>query len=326
MDKLTDKFGREITYLRISVTDRCNLRCIYCMPDCGIVSKSHEELLSLEEILKIAKTAASLGIDKIRLTGGEPLVRKNLVGLVGSLNDIDGIKDISMTTNGILLKEYAAGLKKAGLRRLNISLDSLKDDRYRRITRCGILGDVLDGIEKAIEAGFSPIKINVLLLDDITKDEIAYFLRLTIENSISVRFLEFMPVNSFYNAENFVSSRIVMDIATKFGRIEETAILGDGPAKVYKFENALGAFGLISPMSDKFCGNCNRLRLTSDGFLKACLHSDLKVDLRTPLRNGIDADGIARLIKLAVAIKPKEHSLGRSAPLGREFSMCQIGG
>ncbi len=326
MDRLIDKFGRRIDYLRISVTDRCNLRCVYCMPSCGIVTKAHEELLSFEEISRIVKAAAYLGIAKIRLTGGEPLVRKNLASLIISLNKISGIKDISMTTNGVLLKEYAAELKEAGLKRINISLDSLKEDRYRSITRHGALEDVLDGIGRALENGFSHIKLNVLLLDDITEDEIKNFLILIIENNISVRFLEFMPVNSFYKSENFVSCKTVMAVAKRLGVVEESKALGSGPAKEYRLKDGLGTFGLISPMSDKFCASCNRLRLTSDGFMKSCLHSDLKVDLRNPLRKGIDEEGLARLIKLAVDIKPKEHSLDKGVPLVHEFSMCQIGG
>src|SRR3989338_9137494 len=326
MDKLIDKFGREINYLRISVTDRCNLRCIYCMPSCGIISKPHEDLLSFEEITRVVRAAARLGIDRIRLTGGEPLVRKGLVGLVRSLNKIDGIKDISMTTNGVLLKEYASELKEAGLKRVNVSLDSLRGDRYRAITRHGLLDDVLDGINESLKVGLSPVKINALLLDDVDDNEISRFLRLTIANEISVRFLEFMPVNSFYRPTNFVSSKAVMDAARRFDMVEETEVLGEGPAKVYKFKNALGTFGLISPMSDKFCANCNRLRLTSDGFLKPCLHSNMKVDLRTFLRSGRGMDEIVKLIKLAADIKSKEHYLDRDRPKDPEFSMCQIGG
>lgn len=326
MYKLIDKFDRTIDYLRISVTDRCNLRCIYCMPSCGIISKPHEDLLSFEEITRVVRAAACLGIDKIRLTGGEPLVRKGLVGLVRSLNKIDGIKDISMTTNGVLLKEYASELKEAGLRRINVSLDSLKEDRYRAITRHGLLDDVLDGINESLKVGFSPVKINALLLDDVDDNEIGRFLRLTIENEISVRFLEFMPVNSFYRPTNFVSSKAVMDAAKRFDIVEETEVLGEGPAKAYKFKNALGTFGLISPMSDKFCANCNRLRLTSDGFLKPCLHSNMKVDLRASLRSGRGMDEIVKLIKLAADIKPREHHLDRDRPKDPEFSMCQIGG
>lgn len=323
---LIDNYNRKIDYLRISVTDRCNLRCIYCMPECGIIHKPQEDILSFEELSEIVRAAVELGMNKIRLTGGEPLVRKNLVSLIYSLNNIEGIKDISLTTNGILLKEYAGELKKAGLKRLNISLDSLRQDRYKFITRQDRLDEVLEGIREAFRAGLSPLKINCLLLDDMDEDELADFLRLSIENPICVRFLEFMPVNSFYKVENFVSSSGVLKIAKRFGNMEEVRILGAGPARVYKFRNALGSFGIISAMSNKFCSNCNRLRLTSDGFLKLCLHSDLKVNLREPLRKGADKDKLCQLIKLAVSMKPKEHSLDKSKLKSSEFSMCQIGG
>lgn len=321
-----DKYNRKIDYLRISVTDRCNLRCIYCMPECGIVNKSHEEMLSFEEIIEIVKAGACLGIDKIRLTGGEPLVRKDLVRLIESLNMIKSLKDISLTTNGILLKEFVIDLKKAGLKRINISLDSLRQERYNVITRGGNLGDIWRGINQALKAGFSLIKINVLLLNGIKKEEIIEFLKLSIESPLHIRFLEFMPINSFYNNKDFISCQEVIDIAKKISLIEEVNIYGNGPAKTYRFKNALGSFGLITPMSNKFCSTCNRLRLTSDGFLKVCLHSDIKINLRDPLREGTDKEGLIKLIKFAVEKKPQEHYLDSNTVTSSEYLMCQIGG
>lgn len=323
---LLDSYGRKIDYLRISVTDRCNLRCVYCMPACGIIHKKQEELLSFEEIAEIAKASVQLGIDKIRITGGEPLVRNDLAELISYLNNIEGIKDISLTTNGILLKECGRDLKKAGLKRVNISLDSLNPDRYKFISRQGDLTDVWAGIEEAMRLELSPLKINVLLLDEISRGEIADFLRLCIENPLHIRFLEFMPVNSFYKMADFISSEAVMKIAENFGEVEEAALLGSGPAKVYKFKSSLGTFGIISPLSGKFCSSCNRLRLTSDGFLKPCLHSNLKVNLREPLRKGAKPDGLIRLIKSAVRMRPGEHSLDRKTINSSDYSMCQIGG
>lgn len=323
---LIDNYNRKIDYLRISVTDRCNLRCIYCVPSYGIVNKAHQELLSFEEIVEIVKVAVPLGIDKIRLTGGEPLVRKDLINLINLLSNIEGIRDISMTTNGIFLKEYAFDLKKAGLKRVNISLDSLRQARYKFITRQDRLEDILQGIRKSQEVGLLPLKINCLLLGDIGIDELADFFRLTMENPVCVRFLEFMPINSFYRPEKFISSSVVLEIAKRFRKIEEVKILGNGPARTYRFKHALGSFGIISPMSNKFCASCNRLRLTSDGFLKLCLHSDLKVNLRDPLRNGADREALIELFKLAINLKPKEHSLNHESPSIDEFSMCQIGG
>lgn len=324
---LIDKYNRKIDYLRISVTDRCNLRCVYCMPERGIVNKPHEELLTFEEIIRIVEAGVYLGINKIRLTGGEPLVRKDLAGLVSFLNKIEGIEDISMTTNGVLLKEFARQLKQAGLKRLNISLDSLRHDRYASITRSRSLEDVLEGVALAVETGFDPVKINVLLLKDIDKNEIIKFLTLTLENPICVRFLEFMPVNSFYKIENPVSCRDVLEMASGLRPIEEAAISGNGPAMAYRLKGALGTFGLISPMSHKFCSGCNRLRLTSDGSLKACLHSGIKVDLRGPIRSGAGKSELIGLIKSAAGLKPKEHELDKKdISNGYEFSMCQIGG
>ncbi len=323
---LIDPYGRTIDYLRISVTDRCNLRCRYCMPIHGIVNRACQELLSFEEILNIAKAASEAGIKNIRLTGGEPLIRKGLTGLVASLAKIEGIEDISMTTNGILLKDHAAALKSAGLKRLNISLDSLRPERYRWITRKGNLRDVLKGIDKAFDAGFSLIKINVLLLDEITLSEIPDFLRLGLENRIHVRFLEFMPIGPFYKTRNFISAKEVLKIADRFGDVEETAGYGNGPARVYRLARALGTFGIISPISDKFCAGCNRLRLTSDGFLKSCLYSEIKVPLRGPLRNGAAKEKLIKLIRSAVRMKPKEHFMDEPAIRPLERSMCQIGG
>lgn len=323
---LIDRYNRKIDYLRISVTDRCNLRCIYCMPECGIIHKPQEEILSFEEIAEIVEAGVKLGIDKIRLTGGEPLVRKGLANLICSLNNIEGIQDISLTTNGILLKEYAVELKKAGLKRLNISLDTLKPQRYKSISRRGNLEDVLEGIREAFRAGFYPIKINVLLLDDIDENEISGFLRLTMENYLHIRFLEFMPVNSFYQSQGYICADRVMDIAKKFSMPQESSIYGSGPAKVYKFRNALGTFGIITPMSNKFCASCNRLRLTSDGYLKVCLHSHSPINLRQPLRSGISQDGLIQLIESAVKTKPKEHHLDNNPVQLSEYLMCQIGG
>lgn len=328
MDNLIDRFNRKIDYLRISVTDRCNLRCIYCMPEQGIIHKSHKELLSFEEIAKIVRIGVFLGIDKIRLTGGEPLMRKDLTELVKILAHIEGIKDISMTTNGVLLKDYIWQLKDAGLKRINISLDTLREDRYKSITRLGKLKEVMEGIELALEVGFSQIKINVLLLGGINDDEIVEFLKLTVENPIQVRFLEFMPIknNEFWDEKNFVSCREVMDICSKFRPIESLNLYGNGPAKYFRIKDAMGTFGFIAPISGKFCSSCNRLRLTSDGFLKGCLHSDLKINLRDPLRRGLDEQGLIQIIKSVVATRPKEHSLDKNPIEASDYLMCQIGG
>ena len=298
------------------------------MPACGIVNKPHDEFLLFEEIAEIAGAGVSLGIDRIRLTGGEPLIRKDLVDLIKKISGIKGIKDISMTTNGILLKDYASMLKDAGLKRVNISLDTLNEKKYRYVTRGGELKEVLGGIREALKKGFNPVKINVLLLKGINDDEIENFLQLTIENPVHIRFLEFMPIkdNDFWSEENFVSYKDAMNICNRFGQIEPVNLYGNGTAENFRVKNALGTFGFIAPMSEKFCSSCNRLRLTSDGFLKGCLHSDRKINLRDPLRRGINEEDLIRLIRLAVAAKAKEHSMDKNSFEASEYLMCQIGG
>lgn len=324
---LVDNFNRKIDYLRISVTDRCNLRCVYCMPEEGIVNRPHEKLLTYEEIVKLVQIFVSLGITKLRLTGGEPLVRKDMLGLVRTLSDIEEIVDLSMTTNGILLKDYLVALKKAGLKRLNISLDSLNAARFKLITRGGNLASVREAILEAIDLGFSPLKINVLLLEDLEKSEISEFLELTRYMPVHVRFLEFMPAYFALSrrAEGILPDE-VLEIAHKLGAIEAISLHGNGSAKVYRINDSKGTFGLITPMSNKFCSSCNRLRLTSFGELLGCLHSTSKVNLREPLREGASKDEIAQLIELAVAEKPAEHSLDRNTAHNYKHSMCQIGG
>ena len=326
---LIDNFNRRIDYLRVSVTDRCNLRCKYCMPACGINNKLHSDLLSFEEIAKIVRIGVSLGVDKVRLTGGEPLVRKDIVKLIEILSKIDGLNDISMTTNGTLLKHNVEQLKKAGLKRLNISLDTLKEEKYRDVTRGGELKDVKDAIRFCLEAGFSPLKINMLLLAGINDDEIIDFLKLTIDLPVHVRFLEFMPTkhNKFWHTrEDFISCKDVMDVSHGLGPVESIDVYGNGPAKNFRIRHARGTFGFIAPLSESFCSSCNRLRLTSDGFLKGCLHSDLKINLKDPIRRGMDEKDLIGLINLVAGTKPKEHILSENPISSSEYLMCQIGG
>lgn len=314
-----DRFGRQIDYLRISVTDRCNLRCIYCMPKEGIKNVPAEEILTYEEIIKVVKVCTSLGITKIRITGGEPLVRRGLIKLVGDIAGLNAIEDLSMTTNGVLLKDYAKDLKNAGLRRVNISLDTLNRDRFRDITGSPYLDMVLDGIREAVRVGLSPVKINMLILDKVSLEEVRNFIKLTMEDPIHVRFIEFMPV-VHYRGYRVSLKDFMVD------NMEPINIYGNGPARYFKRKGAMGTIGFIKPLSDKFCSDCNRLRLTSQGFLKSCLHSDTGINLREPLREGCSFGGLAHLIKLSVASKPKEHHLDKN-PLGiLESSMCQIGG
>jgi len=325
MTGLLDPFGRSINYLRISVTDRCNLRCIYCMPPEGVPQMSHSEILSYEEIRTVVRAAAELGINKIRLTGGEPLVRAELPKLIKMLSRIEGIQELSLTTNGTLLKNYALELRQAGLSRINLSLDTLKPDRFRYITRLGRLKDVLEGISAAKKAGFDPVKINAVVMQGINDDEILDFARMTCEEGCHVRFIELMP---FKGMAEFVPSVEVRQRISLLGKLEPCpSITGNGPARYYRLAGAKGTIGFISPLTElPFCSRCNRIRLTPDGRLRPCLLGEDEIDLRMPLRNNASTEELRRLILKAVASKPEHHHLegGNGRPVKRKMS--QIGG
>ena len=327
MTGLSDSFQRPINYLRISVTDRCNLRCVYCMPVGGVSSLEHEDILRYEEINTIASAAAEMGIDKVRLTGGEPLVRAGLPELVAMLADIETIDDISLTTNGTMLARCAAELKSTGLNRVNISLDSLKPDRFRAITRSDAeLSDVLEGIDVARGVGLEPVKLNMVVIPGVNDDEVLAFAAKTIDDDWHVRFIELMPVNGDTNELQFIAASAMRKTIDKLGKLEPCLpSAGNGPAKYFRLPNAKGTIGFITPVSEHFCFNCNRLRLTADGKLRPCLLSDYEVDLKTPLRNGFDAEGLKKLIEEAVANKPQQHHITEGdVPRQRPFS--QVGG
>jgi len=325
MTGLSDSFQRPIDYLRISVTDRCNLRCIYCMPAEGVHLMSHGDILSYEEIYAVAEAAAQLGIKKVRITGGEPLVRAGLPKLVQMLAQIDAIDDISLTTNGILLAHYAAELKSAGLRRVNISLDTLKPDRFKYITRGGNPGEVLEGIEAAKSVGLNPTKINVVVMSGINDDELLDFAAKTVTEEWHVRFIEHMPFTEDTTNSSFVSVEEMRQRLAVLGKLEPCSFKGNGPAKYFRLPQAKGTIGFITPVSEHFCFHCNRLRLTADGKLRPCLLSDEEIDLRQPLRSGISSANLKRLIKKAVASKPLRHRLAEGrVPQDRPFS--QVGG
>jgi cyclic pyranopterin phosphate synthase len=328
MTGLYDPFQRPINYLRISVTDRCNLRCVYCMPVGGIREVSHWDILSYEEIHTVVRAASALGINKVRLTGGEPLVRLGLSKLVEMLRGIEAIDDISLTTNGTLLGRYAAELQQSGLKRVNISLDTLKPDRFKTITRSDAsLSDVLEGIEAARSVGLNPVKINVVVMAGVNDDEVLDFARKTISEDWHVRFIEFMPTAGVDNAAlHFVPMGKVKKQLERLGELAPCLPhVGNGPARYFRFPDSRGSIGYISPVSEHFCFSCNRLRLTADGKLRCCLLSDEEVDLRQPLRNGATSAELESLIKQAVAKKPLRHQLGEGRlPLGRP--MTQVGG
>ncbi|MCL4459319.1 MAG: GTP 3',8-cyclase MoaA [Chloroflexi bacterium] len=338
MTCLRDGFNRPISYLRISVTDRCNFRCLYCMPLEGIASLSHAEILSYEEMAAIVRAAAELGIRKVRLTGGEPLVRLGLTNFIAMLRAMPGIDDLSLTTNGFLLSRYAADLKRAGLKRINVSLDTLRPDRFQQITRLGRLEEVLKGIETAQAVGLQPLKINTVVIDGFNADELIDIATLTIERNWHIRFIELMPVGGTadWAQERYIPlDEIKRRIEEALGHLEphhpatntgnEPRFNLDGPARYYRLPRAKGTIGFISPISCQFCAQCNRLRLTADGRLRPCLLSEQEVDLRSPLRQGATIDDIKQLIRQAAQMKPLGHRLNeRVVPEDR--SMYQIGG
>ena len=318
---MIDKCNRDINYLRISVTDRCNLRCFYCTPREGRSLLGHDDILRYEEILRVIRVAVKMGVVKVRVTGGEPLVRRGIVDFIVSLKSIKGIDDISMTTNGTLLESFAERLFNAGMKRINISLDSLNTGKYARITRGGDLEAVLRSIDKVYRAGFSPIKINIVALMGFNDDEILDFAKLTLHKPYQVRFIELMPVGQagLENNDRYLSNDIVKERISMFYRLEhvngnQEPVIGDeglplsGPAQIFRIASGVGQIGFISPVSHRFCYACNRLRLTADGHLRACLLSDEEIDLKSPLRNGCSDAELEGLIKRAIAGKQKQYS------------------
>ena len=328
MTGLSDSFQRPINYLRISVTDRCNLRCVYCMPAEGVELMSHEDILTYEEIHTVARAAAELGINKVRLTGGEPLVRSGLSELIRMLAQIDGIDDISLTTNGTLLSHYAAELKRAGLQRVNVSLDTLKPDKFSLITRSNLaLDDVLAGIEAARSVGLDPVKLNMVVVSGVNDDEILDFTAKTIDEGWHVRFIEFMSLGGVGSS----NSRFT-PVSEMRKRLEQVGELqpclpdvGNGPARYFRFPNARGTVGFITPVSEHFCFHCNRLRLTADGRLRLCLLAEDEIDLRQSLRSGASLAELKQLIEAAAADKPLRHRLAEGLT-SEDRPMTQVGG
>ncbi|MDK2905922.1 MAG: 3,8-cyclase [Eubacteriaceae bacterium] len=303
---MKDHYGRRINYMRISVTDLCNLRCVYCMPEEGVQKHLHQKNMSFEEIIALIKAGTQLGIDKIRLTGGEPLVRNGIVELVQAIGQIEGIKDLTMTTNGILLPKYAKDLKNAGLNRVNISLDTFDEKKYHQITRWGKLGDVMAGIEAAMAVGMSPIKINTVLINGFNDDEIKKFVNFTIENPVDVRFIELMPLgeSSNYAQNKYISNAEVLKAVPELLAVLEPE--KTGPAEYYQLSGAKGRVGLINPISKHFCSECNRIRVTTDGKIKPCLHSDFEIDILKLREEGLT---YLQILEKAIGAKPERHLL-----------------
>ncbi|MCX7988958.1 MAG: GTP 3',8-cyclase MoaA [Thermodesulfovibrio sp.] len=322
---MKDNFNRNIDYLRISIIDRCNLRCIYCMPEEGISNLlPHHEILSYEEILKIVEIGVDLGITKIRITGGEPLLRKGIVSFIERLAKIEGIQDIGMTTNGVLLKKFAKDLYKAGLKRVNVSLDSLNQDKFRTITRVGSIGEVLDGIEEANKVGLKPVKVNVVVMKGINDDEIEKFALWSKEVEYQIRFIEFMPIGqNAWKKELFMpKDEIKEKIENKIGKLIPFQMKKSGPAEYFMLEGAKGIVGFISPITTHICVRCNRLRLTAEGKLRPCLFSDRELDLKRILRSGASTEEIKETIIRTIHLKPQGMS-EQSQPLR---PMSTIGG
>ncbi|MDH4231227.1 MAG: GTP 3',8-cyclase MoaA [Nitrospirota bacterium] len=316
---MRDRFLRTIDYLRISITDRCNLRCLYCMPSEGVCPAMHRDILRYEEIARIAAVAARLGVSKIRLTGGEPLTRRNIVFLIASLKNIQGIKDLSMTTNGIFLEKFAHRIAEAGLDRVNVSLDSLKEERYRQITRGGELASVLKGLEAAKRAGLKPVKINMVPMRGINDDEISDFARMTLDTEYQVRFIECMPSADldFWSPGKYMTTDEIRKIIAPLGPLTPVRIRKNGPSKYFRFKGAKGVIGFISALTHHFCFDCNRLRLTADGKLRPCLFSETEIDLKSAIRSGATDDEIERLLRLSIAVKPQGHEMGSRQDAGK---------
>lgn len=332
---MKDGQGRQIDYLRISLTDRCNLRCIYCMPEHGVKSIPHESILTLEEVHKAIECASQLGIKHIRFTGGEPTVRKGLLGLIERTAQTPGIESVALTTNAILLPDMAADLKAASLSRVNISLDTLDAEQYRFITRLGNLDDALKGIEAALSAGLSPVKLNTVVVRSLNQDLLS-FARLTVDAPLHVRFIEYMPIGSGedcggcgWGPDDVVPAKEIIETiniqaqSIGLGNLQPTVSTPDGwgPAQYYRLPGAQGTVGVISAISNHFCASCNRLRLTADGKIKPCLFSDTEYDIRSALRKGSEEE-VLSVFKAALSHKPSGHE----HRVGTRRTMSQVGG
>ncbi len=327
-DSLVDSFQRRVTYLRLSVTDRCNLNCCYCAPSRPRLLPM-AGLLDFDEMLRLVHIGVQLGITKVRLTGGEPLCRKGIVDFVQQLSVISGIKEVSLTTNGVFLEQKAVGLKQAGMNRINISLDTLDAEKFIKITGKDHWGEVWRGIIKALALGFSPVKINTVVMKGVNDDEVEALARLTQKYPFHVRFIEYMPIGTDPRAagEFFVSGIALKQQLEKIGElIPVERDTGDGPARRYQFRDAPGEIGFISSMSDHFCSQCNRMRLTAGGFLRPCLLADDQVDLGSRLRQGATDDQLREQFHLALSLKQGEHGLNFNDADALKTKMVSIGG
>ncbi len=315
---MKDRYGRTIKYLRLSVTDLCNCRCVYCMGENGVPRLPHSAILSFEELEEIVRAAVSLGVTKVRLTGGEPLVRRGIDELVRRLRGIEGVEELAMTTNGARLAEYAEALKEAGLDRLNVSLDTLDPEKFRRITRIGELRDTLDGLDAARRAGFERIKLNTVLMGGVNDDEIAEIAALAKDGAFDVRFIELMPIGECtdWDRRRFLPAERVLEYLPKGERVPS-----DGVAELWRPAGFRGTVGLIRPLSHRFCADCDRIRVTADGCLKPCLHSAREIPLR-----GKHGEALVRTIAEGMQTKPREHHMADGHASESRRGMNRIGG
>jgi cyclic pyranopterin phosphate synthase len=326
---MEDQFNRTINYLRLSITNNCNLRCIYCIPEEDKRQGSRTDILDFDDLFLIAKLAVELGVKKIRITGGEPLTRTGVVDFIAQLRKIDKLEDLSLTTNGVLLQKFAQSLALAGLNRVNVSLDSLNPDKYKEITRGGSLSQVLQGIEKAENAGLVPIKINNVPIRGFNDSEIETFAKLTLTKPYHIRFIELMPIGArnFWHYKKFIPVNELIDRLSKISPLKPVFSSEDGPAQNYKFDNGLGTIGFISAVTHDFCGKCNRLRITYDGKIRPCLFSDKEIDLRPSLSSMDRENEVSKIIKSAILSKPLRHkSFIHEEPDKLQRPMKEIGG
>lgn len=326
---MLDTFCRDINYLRISVTDRCNLRCRYCMPEEGIDKTIHNNILSFEDMARLVKVATTVGIRKIRLTGGEPLVRKNITGLINFINQIETIDDIAITTNGVLFSDMADDLKTAGLDRVNVSLDTLDDHKFKYITRVGELSEVKKAIYKALDLGLHPVKINTVVIKGFNDDELMRFADLAYSYPLHVRFIEFMPIGDllYWKKDRVMTVAEIQKVIGEKYQLQPAAMIkGNGPAKYYKVEGGAGSVGFISPMSNHFCSACNRIRMTAEGKLRGCLYDKREIDLQEAINAGASDEDLKKLFIKTINLKPSEHHMDKGWGTDNQRKMYQIGG
>ena len=326
---MIDQFGRRITYLRVSVIDKCNLRCLYCMPN-GYVSKSRvSELLTNDELVELSTIFAELGVTKLRLTGGEPLLRPGLVEMVGRLSRIPGLTQLAMSTNGVLLARHARALKAAGLQRVNVSLDTLSRERFAQITGVDQWHAVVEGIVEAKRVGLGPVKVNAVLMKGVNDDEILPLVGFAVEQELELRFIEWMPTNPLVDLERqgkFLSNDIAKARIERHYRLVPDDPDPHSPARSFLIEGTLARVGFINPLSNVFCAMCNRVRLKANGRIKTCLHGQEELDLKAALRAGVPRDAIKRQVAETVFLRPEQHFLNRAAIPHQDFVMTQVGG